>query len=48
MSTKQIKKLIAKFEGWTEPTTEGFIARFPSPWHKEQFQRALDQVEATQ
>lgn len=29
------KKLVEKHKGWIE----GDVARFPSPWHKEQFEK---------
>ncbi len=35
MTYDQFKKLVRKHKGWIE----GEIARFPSPWNNEQFER---------
>jgi hypothetical protein len=41
MTKAQFAKLVKQFDGWME----GDIARFPSVYQKEQFERALEQVE---
>ncbi len=35
MTYKEFKKLIEKHSGWLEDE----VARFPSVWHKEQFEK---------
>jgi hypothetical protein len=37
MSKKQFAKLAAKFGGWME----GDVARFPTVWAKQEFEKAL-------
>lgn len=43
MTIKAYKALIRQYHGWLD----GDWIRFPTPWHKEQFQRAVEAYHET-
>ena len=42
MKIRELRKLVKQFGGWIERDGDDYIARFPTPHIKAQFERALN------